>query len=97
MQKTLVYSIIFVIFIKLLFIGYEITYMFQKHNNHVNKNTFYWKEKFQWLFEMLMLLILIHIFFPWKNDMKSLTSEVRHLIFIYAVLTLFSLLFNNFV
>jgi hypothetical protein len=75
---------------------YEIFYVVQKRNNKVNSNTIYWKEKFEWLFQLLMLLFLIHIFYPWKNDLKSLTPEVRHLIFIYSVLILFTLLWNNF-
>ena len=96
MQKTLFFSILFVILIKILFIVYEIFYVTQKRNNKVNSNTIYWKEKFEWLFQLLMLLILIHIFYPWKNDIKSLTPEIRHLIFIYSVLVLFTLLWNNF-
>ena len=90
------FSILFVIVINILFIGYEILYVVQTRKKTLTSNTIYWKEKFEWLFQLLMLLILIHIFYPWKNDIKSLTTEVRHLIFIYAVLTLFTLLWNNF-
>ena len=92
MEKTLYFSILFVILIKILFSIYEIFYVVQKRNNKVNSNTIYWKEKFEWLFQLLMLLILIHIFYPWKNDITSLTPEVRHLIFIYSVLILFTLM-----
>jgi len=96
MQKTLLFSILFVILIKILFVVYEISYVVQQRNKTLTDTTIYWKEKYEWLFQLLMILILIHIFYPWKNDMKSLTPEVRHLIFIYAVLTLFTLLWNNF-
>ena len=96
MQKSLLLSIWFIIIIKILFIVFEIIYIFQLKNKVENDYILYWKLKFEWIFNILMALVLIHIFYPHKNDLQKLTKEIRNLIFVYAILSLFSLLWANF-
>jgi hypothetical protein len=95
MQKSLLFSIMFVILIKILFITFELTYEVQLRENKVNPIIVTWKKKFAWLFQLLMLLMLIHIFYPFKNNIKSLSNDVKPLIFMFALLTLFSLFWDN--
>ena len=90
------YSIWFIICIKILFIIFELLYIFDLRNDIINYIVIYWKVKLRWIFNILMLLVLIHIFYPWKNDMATLTREIRHLLFIYAILSLITTLWTNF-
>ena len=94
MQTSLLLAIWFIVFIKILFIIFEIIYLYDERNNIVDDNVKYWKVKIQWFFSMLMTLILIHIFYPRKNP-PQLNSEVKKLIFLYAIISLFSLLWTN--
>lgn len=95
MQKTFLMAIWFIVFIKILFIICEFIYLFEARHNIINDKINYWKVKFEWLFNILMALILIHIFYPRKNDLQKLTGEVKKLIFLYAILSVFSLLWTN--
>ena len=97
MQKTFVMSIYFIIFIKILFIICEIIYLFEARRKIENQTINYWKTKFEWLFNILMTLVLIHIFYPRRHNIQKLTVEVKKLIFLYAILTLFSLLWTNII
>uniref|UniRef100_A0A6C0HRE2 DUF5658 domain-containing protein n=1 Tax=viral metagenome TaxID=1070528 RepID=A0A6C0HRE2_9ZZZZ len=95
MQKSLLYSIIFVFFIKILFIIFELTYAIQLRENNVNPFIVIWKKKIEFIFKLLMLLMLIHIFYPFKNNLKSLTIYVKPFIFMFSILTLFSLFWSK--
>jgi len=95
MQKSFLLAVWFIVFIKILFIICEIVYLFEARRKINNETVNYWKLKFEWLFNILMTLILIHIFYPRKNDLQKLTTEVKNLIFAYAILSLFSLLWTN--
>ena len=95
MQTTLLLSIYLIILVKILFVIFEIIYLFEARRNINNETVNYWKLKFEWLFNILMSLVLIHIFYPFKNKLYKLTDEVKKLIFIYAILSLFSLLWTN--
>lgn len=95
MQKTFLMAIWFIVFIKILFIICEIVYLFEARRKINNETVNYWKLKFEWLFNILMALVIIHIFYPRKNDLRNLTHEVRNLLFVYAILSIFSLLWTN--
>ena len=85
MQKTFLLSIYFIIFIKILFIICEVIYLFQTRRKIENQTVNYWKNKFEWLFNILMSLVLIHIFYHRKNNIEKLTGEVKYLIFIVII------------
>ena len=95
MQKTLLLSIYLIILVKILFIIFELIYLFEMKNHIKNDSVKYWKLKFEWLFNILMSLVLIHIFYPFNNKLDRLTSEIKKLIFLYSILSLFSLLWTN--
>jgi predicted AlkP superfamily pyrophosphatase or phosphodiesterase len=95
MQKTLLLAIWFIVIIKILFIICEAVYLFEERRKINSDGINRWKHKFEWIFNILISLVLIHIFYPRKNDMRNLTVEMRNLIFVYAILSLFSLLWTN--
>jgi len=95
MQKTLLFSIYLIIVVKILFIIFELIYLFEMKHHIKNDSVKYWKLKFEWLFNILMSLVLIHIFYPFKSKLDRLTSEIKKLIFLYSILSLFSLLWTN--
>ena len=106
-KKTIYILITCAIFIKLVFISsyllYYISYQIDKFDNiniNFNKNeinNFYkWKYAAEFIFQIIIALLIIIIFNPWYNNLRFINNEISMLFFIFALLLIISADWNEF-
>lgn len=95
--------IYFIIIIKLAFLGLAIYNrllierlqristpsqhaIIQKRDNNVN----YWKNRVEFIFTMLMSIVLIYLFYPRRKTQPNIDGHVRILLFLYGIITIFT-------
>ena len=89
-----------IIIIKLLFVIFAISHIYMKSTGNtdsdLDKKVVYWKEKLEFVFEILMAILLIYLFNP-RHDHKSLIDHhVKILLFIFGFLLLITSKWSTF-
>ena len=99
MEKFDIY-IIFIIFIKVGFVILAITHLYLKlkHKEHseIDKKIVFWKERLEFVFIILMALLLIYLFNP-RNDRSILiTHETKILLYLFGFILLITANWKDF-
>jgi len=81
-----------IIIVKLLFVILAASHIYMKSTGNtdsdLDKKVFYWKQKLEFIFEILMAILLIYLFNP-RHDHKSLIDHhIKVLLFVFGFLLL---------
>ena len=92
--------IYFIIFIKILFIIMAICHLYYKskgeENSDINKKVVYWKERLEFIFVILMALLLIYVFNPRFSHVNLLTKEIQILLYLFGFILVITADWNVF-
>ena len=99
MEKFNIY-ITFIIFIKVGFVILAISHLYLKlkHKEHseTDKKIIFWKERLEFIFIILMAVLLIYLFNP-RNDRSILiTHETKILLYLFGFILLITADWNVF-
>jgi hypothetical protein len=92
---------IYLIFaIKLGFILMAVTHIFLqvkgKADSDLDKNVVYWKERFEFIFVLLMAILLIYLFNPRKERMVMIDGETKILFYLFGFVLLITAKWADF-
>jgi len=94
---TYVYLIIFV---KLLFVILAVSHMYMKANkktdSDLDKTIVYWKERVEFVFEILMALLLIYLFNPRHDHRTLIDSHIKILLYLFGFILLITAKWSAF-
>lgn len=81
-----------IIFVKFFFLMFVITYNVAKGNKSPSEtDILYWKKKIEFVYILLMMLIIVFIFFPFSKNYRFLNTKMKELFFLYGLVTIVSL------
>ncbi len=91
-------SLIFVI--KIGFILMAVTHIYLKvkgeTNSDLDKKIVYWKEKFEFVFVLLMAVLLIYLFNPRNNRIVMIDGESNVLLYLFGFVLLITAKWGDF-
>jgi len=95
-------SYIIVIFaFKILFILFAATSFYLKfkgkEKSELYKKLFYWKGRIEFVFIVLMSLLLIYLFNPLKNKTNMINEETKLLLYLFGFVLLLTADWNTFI
>lgn len=100
-MKTFNNFIIFIIFIKVLFIIFSLIHLYFKlkgdEKNAMNITAVYWKMRLEFIFTISMAIVLIYLFNPRYNNEKLITSEVKLLLYLFGFILLIIAKWGDFI
>ena len=81
---------IYVIFlIKIIFIVLASTHLYLKFKNEtyseLDKEVLFWRERVEFIFILLMAILLIFLFNPYKNKMYMINNETKVLLYLFGI------------
>jgi len=86
--------ILLIIAIKLGFLLMALTHIYLKisgkKDSELDKNIIYWKERFEFVFIILMSILLIYIFNPRYNKPLLIDYESKILLYLFGIILLIS-------
>jgi len=92
--------IYFIIFIKIIFILLAITHIYLKikgeTGSDLDETIVYWKERIEFLFVILMALLLIYVFNPRKSHINLLNKEIQILLYLFGFILLITANWDTF-
>lgn len=81
--------IYFVILIKVFFVLFALLYRVSLKRGSDKSSMFLeWKKRIDFLYVVVMSLILVYIFYPWNENTRFLTRKMCHLIFLYGIISI---------
>lgn len=87
-------SIAIIFAVKLIFIGLAGFAVYVKHKQPINDNLLnklnFWKDRFEFIFIVLMSFLLIYLFQPRVNRLYMIGEETKFLIYLFGVILLVS-------
>ena len=93
-----IYLIILVKIIFTLLLGVHFYYLAKGEKDSENhKITVFWKKRIEFIFEILMALLLIFVFDPYKNRTILINHETIILLYILGYLLLFMADWSSFI
>ena len=85
-------GIIAIIIVKIIFIILAITKIFVKHKEPNNKNKInnleFWKKRVEFIFIVLMSILLIYLFNPRVNRLNMIDNETKILLYLFGFILL---------
>jgi hypothetical protein len=97
-KYTMFIYLIFVI--KLGFILMTITHIYLKvkgkTDSNLDKNILYWKERFEFVFVLLMSILLIYLFNPRKDRTVIIDGETKILLYLFGFVLLITAKWGDF-
>jgi hypothetical protein len=92
---------IYLIFaIKICFITMSVTHIYLKvkgeSDSDLDKKIFYWKERFEFIFVLLMAILLIYLFNPRKERMVMIDGETKILFYLFGFVLLITAKWADF-
>ena len=92
---------IYVIFlIKIIFIILASAHLYLKFKNdtvsNLDKDILFWRERVEFIFILLMAILLIYLFNPYKNKMYMINNETRVLLYLFGVVLLITADWKSF-
>ena len=94
------YYIYLIIAIKLGFILMAISHIYLKttgkENSELDKNIEYWKERFEFVFIILMSLLLIYLFNPRYNNQVVIDYEMKLLLYLFGFILIITAKWSAF-
>lgn len=86
-EQILTLIVFLIIFIKIIFIISSIGHLIFFNKSYVIDAKFvYWEKRSEFLFTILMSILLIIIFNPWRKQKIVVTNEMRLLFSIYGII-----------
>jgi hypothetical protein len=86
--------ILLVIAIKVLFVVFSVSHLIMKikheEGTELDEKFLFWKERIEFVFIVLMSLLLIYLFNPRQNHTEYLTFETKFLLYIFGFIMLFT-------
>jgi len=91
---------IYLIFtIKICFISMSVTHIYLKvkgeSDSDLDKKVFYWKERFEFIFLLLMAILLIYLFNP-REKMVMIDGETKVLLYLFGIVLLITAKWADF-
>ena len=92
---------IYVIFlIKIIFIILASTHLYLKFKNETNseldKEVLFWRERVEFIFILLMAILLIFLFNPYKNKMYMINNETKVLLYLFGIVLIITAKWETF-
>ena len=95
------YFIYLIFFVKLIFILLALSekyYKFSgKEDKDVYKNITYWKDRIEFIFIILMSILLTYLFNPKFNRENLIDGEIKLLLFLFGFILIFTAKWNIFI
>lgn len=93
---------IYIIFaVKVCFILMAITHVYLKATgkteSELNKTIFYWKERIEFIFILLMSILLIFLFNPRKQNQELINKETKLLLYLFGFVLLITANWSIFI
>ena len=93
---------IYIIFaVKICFILMAITHIYLKatgkSNSKLNKTIFYWKERFEFIFIVLMSILLVYLFNPRYQNQVLINRETKLLLYLFGFILLITAKWDIFI
>lgn len=89
MNKLQLY-IVFIFIIKILFIVTVIYSLYVKHKKPTNKILLkrieFWKDHIEFIFNMMMSLLLVILFNPHTHEVIKISGEVKLLLYLFGII-----------
>jgi len=97
LDNIIEFIIYIIIVIKILFLITTIGYLILSHARKKTRKTMEfdekflkWKEKFEFVFIVMMSCLLIFIFTPWGDNEHYMTSTMKFLFYMFGFILIFS-------
>ena len=92
---------IYLIFaVKICFISMSVTHIYLKvkgeTESDLDKKVFYWKERFEFIFLLLMATLLIYLFSPGKERNVMIDGETKVLLYLFGIVLLITAKWADF-
>jgi len=93
------YFVYFIIFVKIIYGLLAVSLLYVKvknHGSHLNlwrdevQKITYWKERVEIIFIVNMSILLIYLFYPWREKAMVIDENARLLLFAYGIIILFA-------
>lgn len=85
---------------KFLFIALSALFVILKikklNNTPLAQNLIYWIERLEFIFTILMAVLLVYIFNPHKNRLYRINNETKLLLFLFGYVLIFTAKWNIF-
>ena len=95
---TIYISIIFLV--KIVFIILASTHLYLKFKNETNseldKEVLFWRERVEFIFILLMAILLIFLFNPYKNKMYMINNETKVLLYLFGIVLIITADWKSF-
>jgi Na+/H+ antiporter NhaD/arsenite permease-like protein len=93
--------IILIVLVKIGFIGLAVTHLYFKRDGKINsekdKEVLFWKERFEFVFIILMACLLIYLFNPRNERSFMINYETKLLLFLFGFILLITANWNTFI
>ena len=93
--------IILIVLVKIGFIILAVTHLYFKHhgktNSEIDKEVLFWKERFEFIFIVLMSCLLIYLFNPRNERNFMINYETKLLLFLFGFILLITANWNTFI
>ncbi len=97
-QKSIYILVTLAIIIKIVFLLTSVLYYISKLiNTKVKNKIFKYKHNFEFIYNIIVALLIIIIFNPWYNNMRFISKEIKTLFFIFGVIIIITLDWNKFI
>ena len=92
---------IYLIFaVKLCFVSMSVTHIYLmvkgESDSDLDKKVFYWKERFEFIFLLLMATLLIYLFSPGKERNVMIDGETKVLLYLFGIVLLITAKWADF-
>ena len=92
---------IYLIFaVKLCFVSMSVTHIYLKvkgeSDSDLDKKVFYWKERFEFIFLLLMAILLIYLFSPRTDRNVMIDGETKVLLYLFGIVLLITAKWADF-
>ena len=95
------YYIILIFIVKILFVILSATHIYLrakgKTNSNLDKNIVYWKERIEFIFVLLMSVLLIYLFNPRKDKSVLINYETKLLLYLFGFVLLIMAKWDTFI
>lgn len=89
-----------IIIVKLLFVVLAISHIYLKSKGEdetdLSKKIVYWKERIEFVFEILMALLIIYLFNPRYDHKELIDKHVKVLLYLFGFILLITAKWSNF-
>ena len=90
-----------IIFVKLLFFTFAISNLYMKAKgkkySNLNKVIEFWKERIEFIFEILMAILIIYLFNPRQDHKTLIDPHVKMLLYIFGFILLITAKWDTFI